>query len=63
MSTDIFAVLVAVAMGASGYAIGWLRGRNYGRDEGWVDCVLNAAKADRERRDARGRFKKREVQS
>lgn len=37
--------------------VGWHKGRQYGRDEQWVEDVLAQGRRDAERRDARGRFR------
>lgn len=58
----LVAILLLSGLAATGLLC-WHAGRRYGRDEGWVDAVLQQARADRARRDKLGRFKAREVGS
>ncbi len=57
----IVGVLIGAALAVACWLLGWYFGRKWGRDEGWIDCMLSTAKADRARRDARGRFKNKEA--
>lgn len=49
--------LAAAALAAGVYQLGWRTGRQYGRDEQWVEDALAQGRRDAERRDARGRFR------
>lgn len=60
-AVSIFGIVVGALLAVACWLLGWYFGRRYGRDEGWVDCMIQTAKADRARRDSRGRFKAREV--
>jgi membrane protein YqaA with SNARE-associated domain len=55
----LFVLTVAVLAAVCGACCGWMQGRQYGRNEQWVDDLIEAGKRDRERRDARGRFARR----
>lgn len=55
-------IILGIALGwlvaAGAFAIGWQRGRRHGRDEQWVDDCFAQWKAEAERRDAQGRFRR-----
>ena len=50
-------LFLALLAAASGALVGFVFGRENGRDAQWVDDFIAAGKRERERRDARGRFK------
>jgi hypothetical protein len=58
MSTQAISIMVLIAL-ALGWLVGYVVGQAQGRDAQWVDDYLDAARKDRERRDERGRWKRR----
>ena len=60
-STAIVALVLLSAL--VGLLVGWICGRNEGRDAQWVDDFIDAGRRERERRDAQGRFRKQSSQN
>lgn len=58
----VLAFSIAGAVFAAGYIVGSFRGEKYGRDAQWVDSYFDGVRKEQERRDARGRFKRKEEQ-
>ena len=50
-------LFLALLAAASGALVGFVFGRENGRDAQWVDDFIAEGKRDRARRDAAGRFK------
>jgi len=49
--------LAAAALAAGVYQLGWRTGRQYGRDEQWVEDIMAEANRNKARRDSYGRFR------
>lgn len=56
MSPQSILALAAIAA-AVGSLVGWMLGRQRGRDEQWCDTYFAAARRDRARRNRLGQFK------
>ena len=50
--------MLAVAVAVGGL-VGWMIGDAHGRDVQWLDDYFDGVRKDRERRDERGRWKRR----
>ena len=58
MSIQTVLTMLAVAVAVGGL-VGWMIGDAHGRDVQWLDDYFTAQAKDRERRDERGRWKRR----
>jgi hypothetical protein len=58
MHYALYATIVGIIAGAA-YFIGWRTGRQYGRDEQWVDDLIDEGRRNAARRDRQGQFKAR----